>query len=351
MLFFQNDYGQGCIPEIMDIMVRTRENSYKGYETDEQSNLARELIRAKMPSRNVDIHFIAGGTLANLTMIRAVLRSYEAVIACDTGHINVHEAGSIEATGHKVIAVPHVNGKVTAKAVRKVYDDSMIQYGHMAYPKLVYISNATEFGTVYSREELEELRSVCDELDMYLMMDGARLGAALMSGVDYTLDDIAKLVDIFYIGGTKNGALLGEAVVITHEELKRNFIFVMKQSGALAAKGWILGQQFIGLFQDDAFFRVAKSEVYYAQQIQTVANELKYPLYIRSTTNQIFILVTEDEFNYLKDQVAFEIWEKTEAGYVIRFVTSWHTTQKDIDQLAIYLKQAKLLGSLDDPTF
>ncbi|MDO4466736.1 MAG: beta-eliminating lyase-related protein [Bacillota bacterium] len=351
MLFFQNDYGQGCIPEIMDIMVRTRENSYKGYETDEQCQLARELIRAQMPSKDVDVHFIMGGTLANLTMIRSVLRSYEAVVACDTGHINVHEAGSVEATGHKVIAVPHVNGKLTAKAVRKVFDDSMLQYGHMAYPKLVYISNSTEVGTVYTREELESLREVCDELNMYLMMDGARLGAALMSGVDYTLDDIAKWCDLFYIGGTKNGALLGEAIVITNEDLKKNFIFVMKQSGALAAKGWILGQQFIGLFQDNAFFTVAKREVEYAQQIQTIANELKYPLYIRSSTNQIFILVSEDEFSYLRDQVAFEVWEKLESGYVIRFVTSWHTTQKEVDQLSIYLKQAKLLGNLDDPTY
>ncbi|MBQ0066403.1 MAG: aminotransferase class I/II-fold pyridoxal phosphate-dependent enzyme [Firmicutes bacterium] len=344
MLFFQNDYGQGCIPEIMDILVRTRENSYKGYESDEQSNLARQLIQAQMPSRKADIWFIMGGTLANLTMIRSVLRSYEAVIACNTGHINVHEAGSIEATGHKVIPVPHVNGKVTADAVRKVYAESMLQFGHMAFPKMVYISNATEFGTVYTREEFESLRTVCDELGLYLMMDGARLGAALESGVDYTLDDIAKWCDLFYIGGTKNGALLGEAVCIVNEDLKKNFIFVMKQSGALAAKGWVLGQQFIGLFQDGAFYRVAKQEVELAQEIQTIANELKYPLYIKSSTNQIFISVTEEEYLYLKENIAFEIWEKTDCGYVIRFVTSWHTTQKEIDQLTIYLKQAKALA-------
>ena len=207
-----------------------------------------------MVDHTVDVHFISGGTLTNQTVIKSMLRPFEAVISCDTGHIATHETGAIEATGHKVITVQNVNGKLTPALIQKSFDEHMLTYEHLVYPKMVYISNATEFGTVYTREELIALHEKCQELGLYLYMDGARLGAALMSGVDYSLNDLAAWCDVFYIGGTKNGALMGEAVVIINDSLKPYFRFCMKQNGAMMAKGWLLGIQIAGLFEHDAFY-------------------------------------------------------------------------------------------------
>ena len=223
MLFFRNDYGQGCIPEIMELLNNTNLNSFVGYGEDDLCLQAKSLIQSKMIAHDVDIHFISGGTLTNKTVISSVLRPFEAVISCDTGHIATHETGAIESTGHKVITVPNVNGKLTPQLIRKAFDEHMLTYEHLVYPKMVYISNSTEFGTVYSRQEIEEIVSICKELDLYLYMDGARLGTALMSGVDYTLNDLAEWCDVFYIGGTKNGGLMGEADVICNESLKPFF--------------------------------------------------------------------------------------------------------------------------------
>ena len=234
MLFFRNDYGQGCIPEIMEYMNTTNGHSFTGYGMDTICQNAKETIKKHIPDYDVDIHFLVGGTITNQTIIKACLKPFEAVIACDTGHIATHETGAIEAVGHKVIPVNNYAGKINPSDIRKVFDTHMLSYEHMVYPKMVYISNATEYGTVY-------------------MMDGARLGVAL-STVDYTLNDLANICDVFYIGGTKNGALMGEAVVISNPELKPYFRFVMKQNGAMLAKGWLLGIQFLGLFEHDAFF-------------------------------------------------------------------------------------------------
>lgn len=343
MLFFRNDYGQGCIPEIMELLNNTNLNSFVGYGEDDLCLQAKSLIQSKMIDHDVDIHFISGGTLTNKTVISSVLRPFEAVISCDTGHIATHETGAIESTGHKVITVPNVNGKLTPQLIRKAFYEHMLTYEHLVYPKMVYISNSTEFGTVYSRQEIEEIVSICKELDLYLYMDGARLGTALMSGVDYTLNDLAEWCDVFYIGGTKNGALMGEAVVICNESLKPFFRFCMKQNGAMMAKGWLLGIQFKGLFENDSFYRAAKHANSMAQKLQDALSELKYPFLMKSETNQIFPIVTDKEYEFLSSVVDFEIWEKQDQNIAIRFVTSWTTTKEDLDSLIEYLKQAKAL--------
>ena len=347
MLFFKNDYGQGCIPKILDLLQNTNENSHVGYGEDELCQKAREIIHSKMPDNDVDIHFLASGTLTNQTILSHILQSYQGVIACDTAHIATHETGAIEAMGHKVICVNGENGKLTPQSVRECFEHHMSSYEHMVYPKVVYISNATELGTVYSRSELEGLRQVCDELGLYLFMDGARLGAALMSGVDYSLNDLARWCDVFYIGGTKNGALMGEAVVISNNDLKPYFRFSLKRCGGMMAKGWILGIQFIGLFEDDDFYKVAKHENELAQSIQASALELGYPLFTKSDTNQIFLVMKNHEFEYLKEHVQFEIWERFDDNIAVRFVTSWHTSLEDVDQLIVHLSRAKKIKVTD----
>ncbi len=343
MLFFRNDYGQGCIPEILDLLIKTNDENNTGYGLDSYTQKAIALIKAEMPEVDVDVHFITGGTLTNQTIIKHVLRPYEACIACDSGHISTHETGSIEAVGHKVIEVGNSNGKILPNQIRKCFEQHMLTYEHMVYPKLVYISNSTEFGTVYTREEFEQIHQVCKELGLYLMMDGARLSQALMSDVDYTLNDIAKWCDIFYIGGTKNGTLFGEAVVISNPQLKPFFRFNLKQNGGMMAKGWLLGIQFIGLFENGKFYENGKHANTQAKKIQDQLIELKYPLLMKSDTNQIFPVVNKAQFEYLKKEVDFEIWEEREDCTVIRLVTSWHTSEIDIQSLNQKLKIASTM--------
>ncbi len=340
MIFFRNDYGEGCVEPILKLLQKSNEESHPGYGTDEYTAKAAKLIQSKLPDTPADIHFIVSGTLANLTMIRHCLRPYEVVLAADTAHIVVHEAGAIEALGHKVFTIPNSNGKITPSSLEKCYlrinqDETIFQV-----PRLVYISNSTELGTVYSRDELEKLSEICRKFDMYLMMDGARLGPALMSGVDYTLNDVAKWCDIFDIGGTKNGALFGEAVVITNPELKPYFRYVQKQSGAIMAKGWLIALQFIGLFEDDDFYKCARHANEMARQIQDYAIELGYPIYMRSATNQVFLVMNNMELKYLKERIDFELWGTWDNDTVIRLCTSWHTSQDEIDYLKVYLQEA-----------
>ncbi|MGM9911983.1 threonine aldolase family protein [Floccifex sp.] len=344
MLFFRNDYGQGCIEDILNILKDINYENITGYGQDEYCQKAISLIKQQIPDLDVDVHFIVGGTLTNQTIIKHVLKPYEGVIACDTGHIATHETGSIEATGHKVIMLPNNNGKLTSDVIRKCFNDHMLTYEHMVYPKMVYISNATEFGTVYTREELMDLRHICDELGLYLMMDGARLAQALMSPIcDYTINDLAKWCDVFYIGGTKNGALMGEAVVITNPEIKPFFRFNLKQNGAMMAKGWLLGVQFIGLFENDNYFKNAKHADELSSHIQDELVRMKYPLYMKSDTNQVFPVVSKKQYEYLSERVDFEIWDQREDMLVIRFATSWCTKKEDVDQLIQYLEQASEL--------
>lgn len=341
MLFFRNDYGQGCIQPIMDLLIKTNDESNPGYGQDKYSARAAELIQSKLPDVPSDIHFVVSGTLTNIVMIRQILRSYEAIISCNTGHIIEHEAGAIEAAGHKIISVPNSNGKLTASMVEKTVTRLRSDPNFLIEPRLVYISNATEFGTVYTRKELEDLSAVCRKLNLYLMMDGARMAQALMSGIDYSLNDIAKWVDIFSIGGTKSGALFGEAVVVTNKEIRPYFRYIQKQSGAILAKGWLIALQFIGLFENDDFYKGAGHANELGRIIQNKAIELGYPLFMKSTTNQIFVVLNPMQYEYLKDKVDFEIWTYWEDSIVIRLVTSWHTPRTDVTRLCEYLQVAK----------
>lgn len=350
MIFFRNDYGEGCIEPILELLKKSNEESHPGYGQDDYTSKAAEMIRAKMPDTQVDVHFIVAGTLANLTSIRHLLRPHEIVLSADTAHIFVHEAGAVEASGHKIRIISNSNGKLTGASVEKKYLEIHDDPNYFMEPKLVYISNATELGTVYTRAELEGLRAVCDKYNMYLMMDGARIGAALMSGVDYDFNDLAKWCDIFTIGGTKNGALFGEAIVISNPSIKPYFRYIQKQSGALLAKGWLLGLQFIGLFENDDFFKCAKHANDMAQDVQNEIIKLGYPLYMKSSTNQIFVVLNPVQYEYLKERVDFEVWGQWDNDIIIRLVASWHTTQDEIDYLKVYLREAMDLSLIkNDP--
>jgi threonine aldolase len=343
MLNFRNDYGAGCIPEILEEIKNNNNIVHTGYGLDEQCEKAKEVIHSKMPDNDVDIYFVQEGTQANIVMIRCALKSYEAVIAPDTGHIVRHETGAIEATGHKVIIVPNHDGKITPDEVQKTYESHMIDSEKCVLPKMVYISNCTELGTVYKREELEALHAKCQELGLYLIMDGDRMNTVLMSGVDYTLNDLPKWCDMFSIGGTKAGALFGEAVIVSNPELKPNFRYVLRQSAALIARGWLLGVQFRALFENDAFYKNAAHEIELAQQIQSFLHDNGYSLLIRSETNLVFPVLTKEQFEYLAEYVDFDVWEKRDDMLIIRLVTSWSTTQEEVDQLCTYLKKASEL--------
>lgn len=348
MIFFRNDYGEGCIEPILKLLQEKNEEKNPGYGTDDYCARAAELIQSKLPDTKADIHFIASGTLTNVVMIRHVLRPHEVVIAADTAHIATHEGGAIEASGHKIITMPASSGKLSAMSLRKAIHNLVSDASSYLVPKLVYISNATELGTVYTRTELEELSAICKENDMYLMIDGARMAQALMSGIDYTLNDIAKWADLFWIGGTKNGALFGEAVVITNDALKPYFRMIQKQSGAILAKGWLLGLQFMGLFENDDFYKYAKYANDLASIIQNEAIRLGYPLFMRTTTNQLFLVLDQIQYDYLKDKVDFEIWTNWDENIVIRLVTSWNTSKTDVSTLCQYLQLAMDLSKKND---
>lgn len=260
------------------------------------------------------------------------MRPYEAVIAADTGHINVHETGAIEASGHKVLTVKGTDGKVTSEAVRKVVLDHEDE--HMVKPTMVYISNATEIGTMYLKEELQELYATCKELGLYLFMDGARLGSALMAqNNNITWEDLCSLCDVFYIGGTKNGTLFGEALVIVNEELKKDFRYMIKQRGGLLAKGRLLGIQFLGLFENENFEKAAKHANNMAGKLQNAFIQKKIPLFISTTTNQIFPILTNIQMDILSKKYAFQIWEKLDNEHTaVRFVTSWATKEEAVEE-------------------
>ena len=330
MLFFRNDYGQGCIPEIMEYMNTTNGHSFTGYGMDTICQNAKETIKKHIPDYDVDIHFLVGGTITNQTIIKACLKPFEAVIACDTGHIATHETGAIEAVGHKVIPVNNYAGKINPSDIRKVFDTHMLSYEHMVYPKMVYISNATEYGTVYTLDELKNIRTVCDELGLYLMMDGARLGVAL-STVDYTLNDLANICDVFYIGGTKVGALFGEAVVITNPCLKQDFRYCIKQKGGMLAKGRLLGVQFLELFKDGLYFEISQHAIDMAMLLKDGLKEKGYEFFMDSDTNQQFIIVEDAKLQEIRQKYGVTYQERyDETHSVIRLCTSWATKEENV---------------------
>lgn len=339
MYSFNNDYSEGAHPKILEAMMKANLEQNAGYGLDAHCENARLLIKEEIGKSDADIHFITGGTQTNLITIAAALRPWQAVIATDKGHINVHETGAIEATGHKVLAMSCADGKLTPTDILKALDHHTDE--HMVQPKLVYISNSTEIGTQYTKKELEELHRVCRRKDLYLFLDGARMGAALTSPInDLTLKDIANLVDVFYIGGTKAGALFGEALIICREELKQDFRFMLKQRGAMLAKGWLLGIQFEELFQNGLFYSMGSHSNEMAAILRDGLLKWGYGFHWDSMTNQLFPVLPDEIIRRLSPDFLFSVEERLSGGTkVIRLVTSWATKEEACRSFVTALEQ------------
>ncbi|WP_425808043.1 threonine aldolase family protein [Desulfitobacterium sp. Sab5] len=340
MYSFRNDYSEGSHARILKALMEANLVQDEGYGEDRYCLEAIRLIKARLGRNDVDIHFISGGTQTNLIAISAFLRPHEAAIAANTGHINVHETGAIEATGHKVIAVEVNDGKLKPENLKTVLEAHSDE--HMVKPKLVYISDSTEIGTIYKKRELEQLSAFCKENKLILFMDGARLGSALCSAEnDLKLSDLPSLVDAFYIGGTKNGALLGEALVICQDSLKEDFRYHLKQKGALLAKGRLLGIQFLELFRDDLYFDLAKNANKMASILSEGIGKAGFKFLIHSPSNQIFPIFPNTLIQKLEKNYLFNTWEKADAEHsVIRLVTSWATQENDVNAFLEDLKKA-----------
>lgn len=332
MYSFRNDYSEGAHPDILKRLLDMNQCQNVGYGEDALCEHAKQMLKEKLQCEDCDIHFLVGGTQANLTVIAAALRPYEAVIAVDSGHINVHETGAVEATGHKVLIAESVDGKITPEGIRKavyLHEDE-----HMVKPAMVYISNATEIGTIYHREELIQIAAVCREYGLYLFMDGARMGAALAAeDNDVSFADLCTYCDVFYLGGTKNGALFGEAVVIVNDELKKDFRYMIKQRGGMLAKGWLLGVQFAALFEGNRYIEIAAHANRMAQKLQDAMEACGLPFFIKTTTNQIFPILPNMLIEELQKEYAFQVWEAMDETHTaMRFVTSWATEEKEVDR-------------------
>ena len=336
MLYFDSDYMEGAHPAILQRLMETNMEHTYGYGKDAYCESAKAKIRTACQCPEAEIYFLVGGTQTNATVIRGFLKPFEGVIAADTGHIGVHEAGAIESGGHKVLTIPHKNGKLEAAAV-KHYLERFYQDGsctHMVQPGMVYISHPTEYGTLYTKKELEEISEVCHKYELPLFLDGARLGYGLVSPeADVTLEDIARCTDVFYIGGTKVGALCGEAVVFT-KKAPKHFMTMVKQQGALLAKGRLLGIQFDTLFTDDLYTRISKNAIETAMKLKRALQEKGYQLFLDSPTNQQFVVLENKKKEELGKEVQFDFWEKYDEDHtVIRFATSCGTKMEDIDAL------------------
>ena len=337
MIRFESDYLEGALPEVMAALESSNFEQTPGYGEDRFCAEAAAMIREKCAAPEAAVHFLVGGTQANFTVIAAALRPHQAVIAADAGHISVHETGSVEATGHKVIALPTPDGKLRAGqiagCVAEHWADST--HEHQPQPAMVYISQPTEGELIYSLAELEEISAVCRENSLLLFVDGARLGVSLVCpGADVGLPDLARLADVFYIGGTKLGALFGEAVVITHEALKRDFRYIMKQRGGMLAKGRLLGVQFGALMADGLYERTARREVELAWKLRRAFEAKGWPLLCDSPTNQQFPIVPDEALEKLAEKYSFSEWGRVDAGHrAVRFCTSWATGESDVDEL------------------
>lgn len=341
MIFFHNDYSEGCHPEILRRLSETNMLQNTAYGMDGFCATATEKIRTLCAAPDVGVHFLVGGTQTNLTVIDAALRPHQAVLGAVSAHINAHETGAVEATGHKVLTVTSADGKLTAEQVESVAvshrGDSVRE--HTVQPKMVYISNPTELGTIYALAELEALSAACRRNGLYLFMDGARLGYGLTAqGNDVTLADLARLCDAFYIGGTKCGALFGEAVVISNPTIEEDFRYLMKQHGGMLAKGWLLGIQFDTLFTDDLYFRIAKHANVLADRLRETFAALGYPLLVSGTTNQVFPILPDALLEELGKHFAFTEQERVDAAHrAVRFCTSWATPPENVEALCAEL--------------
>lgn len=343
MIRFNNDYNHGAHPAILEALMQTNEESYGGYGKDIWCERAEAEIKKYLDCPQAAVHFLVGGTQANFTVIAAALRPFQSVISADSGHIHVHETGAVEHCGHKIEALPAKEGKITAEQIAaqaELFASSGVQE-HITQPKLVYLSYPTEYGTVYSKKELEAIHAVCQNYHLYLFIDGARLGYGLGScQADVTLQDLARVADAFYIGGTKCGALFGEAVVIRNRELQENFRSYMKQNGAMLAKGWLLGLQFYTLFKDGLYFEITKQADAYALQIKQAFEQKGIPAYIESFTNQQFVILNNMQMEALAEKYVFEYEAKIdEAHSCVRFCTSWSTKAEEVEALIADIKK------------
>ncbi len=339
MISFTNDYSEGAHPRILELMMKSNLEQNAGYGMDEHSKRAKLYIKKHLERGDVDIHFIPAGTQTNLLVVSSFLRPHQCVIAADTGHVNVHETGAIEATGHKVLTIPGRDGKLTPELIGQLLYAHTDE--HMVQPKMVYLSDSTELGTIYSKAELSAIHQFCRENGLLLFLDGARLGSALTcKSNDLSLKDLPGLVDVFYIGGTKNGALLGEALVICKEELKEDFRYLIKQRGAMMAKGFVVGMQFEALFEDRLFFDLASHANNMARRIAEAFGKLGYSFYASCCSNQLFPILPKDVMERLSEKFIFQVQAKVDDNHTaVRFVTSWATTESNVDALIEALQQ------------
>lgn len=340
MYQFLNDYSEGCLPEVLEALTRTNLESTPGYGTDAYCDEAREAIKARFACPEAAVHFLVGGTQTNFTAISAFLRPWEAVIAAKTAHIYVHETGAVEARGHKVYAVDAPEGKLTPDLIRSAVKDHQLGVDeHMVLPRMVYISESTELGTVYTKQELEAIHETCRELELILYIDGARLGSALTCGVTgLVCEDLPGLCDAFYIGGTKNGLLFGEALVIVNPALQPYFRNMIKQNGGMFAKGRLLGVQFGAMIENDLWLSYAKHANDMAKRISEGLVAAGFPLYAQSPTNQVFTVMSHAEAEKLSENFGFELNNHYDDAHgVYRFVTSWATREAAVDALCAAL--------------
>lgn len=337
MFRFDSDYLEGCLPEILEKLQETNYAQTLGYGEDEYCEEAKRYIKEACKAPQADVHFLVGGTQTNATVIASILKPYQGVLCAVSGHINVHETGAVEHSGHKVIGLPSSDGKISAEQIKKALEEHDNKAGreHEVQPAMVYISFPTEKGTLYRLDELKSISEVCRQWNIPLFIDGARLGYGLCaSGGDVTLPDIASLTDVFYIGGTKQGALMGEAVVFRNKALSKDFRYYIKQNGGLLAKGRLLGIQFSALFKDGLYLRAAQSAVTKAVAIRDAFAAKGYGFLVDSPSNQQFPILPNEKIVSLRKKFSFEDWEAIDSGHTaVRFCTSWATTDKAVEEL------------------
>lgn len=337
MISFESDYIAAAHDRILQRMTEIRDEIYPGYGTDTLCESAKQKIRAAFGCPQADVHFLVGGTQTNSTVIAGLLKSYEGVVAAETGHVSTHESGAVEYTGHKVLTIQQHEGKIDAGELETYLAGFFADenYEHMVFPGMVYISFPTEYGTLYTKEELQTIHAICKKYELPLYIDGARLGYGLMSRQnDMTPAELAENCDVFYIGGTKVGAMFGEAVVFPQGNAPKHFMTIVKQHGALLAKGFLLGLQFDTLFTDNLYFEISKHAIDMAEELKSIMHEKGWRIYLESPTNQQFAILADSELEQMKGRIAYSFWEKYDADHtIVRFATSWYTKESDLAAL------------------
>ena len=337
MILFYSDYLEGCHPKVLEKLQESNLDQTPGYGQDKYCDAARQTIRNACSAPGADVHFLVGGTQTNATVIASILRPHQGVLCASTGHINVHETGAIEHSGHKVLPLPAKDGKITAQQVKEAleahFSDPSVE--HIVQPGMLYLSFPTELGTIYSKKGLQEFKAVCSDWEIPLYIDGARLGYGLESeDSDLLLKDIASIADIFYIGGTKQGALFGEAVVICNDKYKSDFRYLIKQNGGMLAKGRLLGIQFSALFEGGLYFKLSRNADRLADKIREEFKSKGYKFLVENRTNQVFPILPVEVADKLSEEFGFELWEKVDnKNIAVRFCTSWATTDEQVEKL------------------